>query len=779
MESGYDVVYEYETATELHVNTITHTEWATETETKTQTKIIMQPTKVTDTMWATETHTVFHAGTETATVTYVPPELPIQACQADTCMEWSFIIVSYNEQVTRNTLRGLMNTVPGNVSCEYVVVDNRERQASPFQLLMPSSEHPHIRIIPAKRKVSRSKAINMGVEAAKGRYISMVSSNARLSEDWIEKTLTLFRAHNDVGMVTPLIKDKQGWVVEAGGVLYQDGSSATAAKDPYRHVESIYTGYNYVRQVDFASHRAFTVRKDYYVGVGGMNETIDIAQVGMLDLSLRMTKHKYRIMYQPNVQVTIPEVKRVNIFQETADFKKFLSMWEDDALTNQPVATMQYDLAKDHLSPGPKFLFIADHAPNPYRTNSSEDDQAVLLFKGLVNRGARPVLVLTTPRPKHTTTSSSGLRKFVNTPIRHSVGDISKADVEDVELDSSEFMKQRTLQNDVLVLTNLGVEVLILSVEQFSTYLKDTAIGGKDGQYDCAGVGAVVIGADYASNDQYLATISKECSLASKNHPKIVVNLAGQSSVLETLYTKRLIINDRVPDSRKEQLASLKSYHHVLVPSSSELSRLMEHLPNIKASVCSEVFPIRDSMAVFSAREGVLLMGKYDAARVETLEKMFIRNVWHQFQKDATGDVPIYVVIRGSKVQFSNNNSDKLIFIRENDLAMFYAKVRVAVIPGLGVEDFTTTSVMEAMSNGVPVVVNNFHPSSDFIENDVNGYVATNPEDMSSKLLRLYETESVWRSNVAGGFKTLKRNYSNSSVKKCLTELLNMVVDTS
>ncbi|KNC86712.1 hypothetical protein SARC_01132, partial [Sphaeroforma arctica JP610] len=769
LADGYKVIYEYATATELHVNTITHTHWATETETEMETKIVLQPTKVTDTMWATETHTVFNEGTETVTATYMPPEQAQEFCHAESCMDWSFIIIAYNEPVARNTLRTLMSTVPGNVSCEYIVIDNRERQQHGFQLLQPSTSHPRIKIVPAKTKVSRAAALNLGVESAKGTYISVVSSNAIPSHDWLEKTLNVFRTSDSIGMVTPMIKDEYSWVIEAGGVLYSDGTQATAAFNPYRNSESIYTGYNYVREVDFASHRAFTIRKDYYMAAGGMPQDSDIAQVGMLDLCMRLHGAGQKIMFQPNSQVTIPQVKHETDFESSEEFRAFRSRFAD-ALAQYPAPGTPYDEVKDHLSLGPKVLFINDHLPNPYRTENSEDDMSVLLYRSLVKKRARPVLILTDPRPKRSAVATGGgLKKFLG---GKSLGAGTESEVKEGST-NEEDIRIKEMQNDGLVMTNLGVELLALSTAQFREYLSDPTVGGKE---PCAGISLVFVGADYVASDRYLAVIASQCA---SDMPQIIANTAGQKTTLSHINSKRLVTSERIPDHRKDHLSFLTTYNRVLVPGKAELYRLKEILPDINVAVCSDVFAMRDTMSAFDQREGVLILGKYDASSIESLERMFIANVWRPFQKEVNGDVSVYVVVSGARVSFSRNNNNRLTFLREQDAPTFFSKARVAVIPGLGLEDFTSTSVQEAMAYGLPVVVNNLHPSSEYIDNDANGYVATNPEDMTAKMLKLYESESSWKTNVAGGFGTIKKQHSLSSVKKCAKEIVTWAGERS
>jgi GT2 family glycosyltransferase len=106
--------------------------------------------------------------------------------------ELSIVIVSYNtKDLLRECLQSVEREVPG-LSTEIFLVDNNSSDGSP---LMVETEFPQVKVMRSPINLGFGAANNLALEAAQGRYIVLLNSDAFLSDGSLRMALDHMNAN--------------------------------------------------------------------------------------------------------------------------------------------------------------------------------------------------------------------------------------------------------------------------------------------------------------------------------------------------------------------------------------------------------------------------------------------------------------------------------------------------------------------------------------------------------------------------------------------------------
>ncbi|MFH1833045.1 MAG: glycosyltransferase family 2 protein [Candidatus Levyibacteriota bacterium] len=115
-------------------------------------------------------------------------------------IDLSIIIVSYNtKSFLKNCISSAFNQRPKGLNMEVIVVDNGSTDGS-VQLL--ENEFPNIKLIKNKENFGFSKANNIGVKKAEGRYLLFLNSDTVIYEKVFETMVKFMDEHKDAGAAT-------------------------------------------------------------------------------------------------------------------------------------------------------------------------------------------------------------------------------------------------------------------------------------------------------------------------------------------------------------------------------------------------------------------------------------------------------------------------------------------------------------------------------------------------------------------------------------------------
>ena len=112
----------------------------------------------------------------------------------------SIIIISYNtKDFLKKCLDAVLTHPPKNFGFEVIVVDNNSKDES---VALIKKEFSKVLLIENKENYGFSKANNIGVKKAKGRYILFLNSDTEVSVDTFDVMIAFMDAHKDAGAAT-------------------------------------------------------------------------------------------------------------------------------------------------------------------------------------------------------------------------------------------------------------------------------------------------------------------------------------------------------------------------------------------------------------------------------------------------------------------------------------------------------------------------------------------------------------------------------------------------
>jgi len=211
--------------------------------------------------------------------------------------EVSIVVLNWNRSdMTVLCLQNLWQRTTGH-RYEIIVVDNG---SCPEDFAFLRGNVTMARIISLETNRYFGEANNIGVEAARGRYVCLLNNDAFVHEDWLVPLVSLLEAHPEAGAVGPRFLYPDGRLQEAGALVNPDGSVVQLGKGDTLDDAAIES----VRQVDYVSAACVLVRRKDFLHVLGFDLTFDPAYYEDVDLCLKLRLTGLRTFYCPHATVT-------------------------------------------------------------------------------------------------------------------------------------------------------------------------------------------------------------------------------------------------------------------------------------------------------------------------------------------------------------------------------------------------------------------------------------------------------------------------------------------
>jgi GT2 family glycosyltransferase len=225
-------------------------------------------------------------------------------------MDCSIIIVNYNtREVLLSCLASIYATKSSDLTIEVIVVDNASQDGSVDAVRL---QYPGVMLLPQVSNLGYSKANNLGIRSAKGRYVLLLNSDTVMQEGCLNTMLSFMDKNMEVG---------------AAGckVVLSDGSLDKACKRSFP--TPINAFYHYLglpklfpRNHDFGAYNLTYVHEDEVheveslVGAFMLVKKNVIEAVGVLsedyfmygediDWCYRIKSAGWRIVYYPKTQI--------------------------------------------------------------------------------------------------------------------------------------------------------------------------------------------------------------------------------------------------------------------------------------------------------------------------------------------------------------------------------------------------------------------------------------------------------------------------------------------
>ncbi|WP_256010777.1 glycosyltransferase [Desertivirga xinjiangensis] len=210
----------------------------------------------------------------------------------------SIIVPVYNNlSYTFNCLLSIRENVSNAIPFEVIVIDDCSTDCTSDFF---KSRTEGIRYI---RNVSNQGFLlscNEAVSRAKGTYICLLNNDTQVRKRWLESLLEVIEKDPEVGCVGSKLIYPNGYLQEAGGIVFSDASGANYGRMDSPEKEK----YNYIREVDYCSGASILFRKVDFIKLGFFDERFKPAYYEDTDfcMSVRNILGK-KVVYQPFSQV--------------------------------------------------------------------------------------------------------------------------------------------------------------------------------------------------------------------------------------------------------------------------------------------------------------------------------------------------------------------------------------------------------------------------------------------------------------------------------------------
>jgi GT2 family glycosyltransferase len=210
-------------------------------------------------------------------------------------IEVSIITVNYNG--FKDTCE-LIDSIPFNENMEVIVVDNDSLQD---EASLIATQYPHVKTIRSERNLGFAGGNNLGIKAAKGKYIFLINNDTYFKEFNIQSLIDKLESSPNIGIVCPKIRFAWGEnPIQFAG--YTPLSKITVRNRAIGFGEEDKGQYNTAHPTPYAHGAAMFIKREAIEKVGLMPECFFL-YYEELDWSMMFTRAGYTIWYDPSCTV--------------------------------------------------------------------------------------------------------------------------------------------------------------------------------------------------------------------------------------------------------------------------------------------------------------------------------------------------------------------------------------------------------------------------------------------------------------------------------------------
>jgi hypothetical protein len=222
----------------------------------------------------------------------------------------SIIVLSWN---VRDLLRSCLQSLPlHDPAVEIIVVDSAsgDGTAEMVQAGIASGEFPTVQLIASAENLGYSRGNNVGLRAARGRYLFVLNPDTRLVADALAQMQAYLDSHPQIGALGPQVMDPDGTVQSTRrrfptlltGFLESTWLQPLAPRvvlDRY-YVRDVPD--DAIAEVDWVVGAALMVRREAYAQVGGLDESFFMYSEE-LDWCQRLKAAGWTVVYFPPARI--------------------------------------------------------------------------------------------------------------------------------------------------------------------------------------------------------------------------------------------------------------------------------------------------------------------------------------------------------------------------------------------------------------------------------------------------------------------------------------------
>lgn len=209
--------------------------------------------------------------------------------------QWNFTYMCLKSilENTKDYCRSKDYNEIGDINCSYEIIIADDKSSD--ETVNIEKYVKNVKIIRNKNNLGFIKNCNNAAEHASGKYILFLNNDTKVQKDWLNNLLLLIEKDKSIGMVGPKFIYPNGVLLEAGGIIWQEGDSWQFGRldNPNR------PEYNYIKEADYISGACIMIRKELFKDIGGFDERYAPAYYEDADLAFEVRKRGYKVVYQP------------------------------------------------------------------------------------------------------------------------------------------------------------------------------------------------------------------------------------------------------------------------------------------------------------------------------------------------------------------------------------------------------------------------------------------------------------------------------------------------
>ncbi len=227
-------------------------------------------------------------------------------------MDLSIIIVNYNVKEFLQNLIYSIKKSACNISHEIIIVDNNSEDGSVEFIKEKFLTLEGVKLIANKENLGFSRANNIGLSEAKGKYLLLLNPDTVVSEDTFAKMIDFFESHPEAGLGGCKILNPDGSLQLACRRSFPGpwtafckvaGLSSLFPQNPlFARYNLTYLDENETYEVDAVSGSFMMLTREAYAKVGGLDEEFFMYGED-LDLCYRIQKAGLKVFYVHSTQI--------------------------------------------------------------------------------------------------------------------------------------------------------------------------------------------------------------------------------------------------------------------------------------------------------------------------------------------------------------------------------------------------------------------------------------------------------------------------------------------
>ena len=279
------------------------------------------------------------------------------------------IIIPCFEQLsyTVTCLQSLAHQAP-HYSYEALVIDDASQEDDYSELANVCG----LQLIHNPSNLGFINSCNLAAQIARGKLLYFLNNDTVLLADCIDALARTFALYSKTGLVGSKLLYPNGFLQEAGGIVWRDGSAWNYGRMQPRNDPR----FNYLRPVDYCSGASIMVPRQLFLELGGFDTLYKPAYYEDTDLALRLRQRGYQVLYQPASMVVhfegvshgTDESQGLKQHQRL-NRERFLKRWSTQLSSHRPNG-QDPDLEKDR-GVTRRVLLIDSCTPSPDRDAGS------------------------------------------------------------------------------------------------------------------------------------------------------------------------------------------------------------------------------------------------------------------------------------------------------------------------------------------------------------------------------------------------------------------------